>query len=77
MTNESIILFENDSIFSPISQLNYSFYTNKNELLSELNNISDLQCIVGKDGIPFGEAQSPGLSDYADGVDTMKFLTSL
>ena len=30
MTNESIILFENPSIFSPISQLNYEFYTDKN-----------------------------------------------
>ena len=29
MANESIILMENPSIFSPISQLNYEFYTHK------------------------------------------------
>lgn len=77
MTNESIILMENDSFFSPISQLNYSFYTNKIELLSELKMVSDLQCIVGGGEIPYGKTQCPGLSDYADGVDTMRFLTSL
>lgn len=27
--------------------------------------------------VPFGQAQSPGLSDFADRVDTMKFLSSL
>ena len=26
MTNESIILLENENIFSPVSQLNYNFY---------------------------------------------------
>jgi hypothetical protein len=27
--------------------------------------------------IPYGEAQQPGLFDYADGVDVLEFLTSL
>jgi hypothetical protein len=27
--------------------------------------------------VPFGQTQLPGLADYADGVDTMKFLTTL
>ena len=26
---------------------------------------------------PFGEAQNPNLWDYADGVDTVRFLKSL
>jgi len=33
--------------------------------------------VVGLDYIPFGQAQKPKIDDYADGVDTMKFLTSL
>lgn len=34
-----------------------------------------IQCVVSHDKPPhFGEAQQPGLHDYADGVDTMKFL---
>ena len=27
--------------------------------------------------IPFGQAQLPSLTDYADGIDTIKFLTNL
>jgi hypothetical protein len=77
MTNASIILLEDKSLFSPISQLNYEFYTNKNEALKELNASPDLQCIIGHGLIPFGQAQSPSISDYADGIDTLKFLMSL
>ena len=33
-----------------------------------------IQCIVGKNHIPFGKAQSPQLWDYADGIDTIEFL---
>ena len=77
MTNGSILLIEDASIFSPISQLNYEFYASRDELLSSLYNNQDIQCIIGKDHIPFGQAQSPGLFDYADKVDTMEFLQSL
>jgi hypothetical protein len=76
MTNETTLLVENDSLFSPISQLNYSFYNNLETLMEELRNSSDVQCIAGVD-LPFGKAQSPGLMDYADGVDTVQFLLSL
>lgn len=39
----------------------------------------ELQCIVAKEfnhprRVDFGQAQHPSLTDYADGVDTMKFL---
>jgi hypothetical protein len=39
--------------------------------------MNDIQCIVTNKGIPFGKAQSPLLADYADGIDTMKFLSTL
>jgi hypothetical protein len=42
-----------------------------------LGSLDDLQAAVGHGYIPFGEAQLPSLSDYADGIDTMKFLTTL
>ena len=77
MANESIILLENPSIFSPISQLHYEFYTNKNIVKESLRSIEDLQCAVGHDHIPFGQAQLPFLTDYADGIDTINFLTKL
>lgn len=77
MTNESILLSENTSLFSPISQINYSFYENAPSLAKELAANTDVQCIVGKGYISFGQAQTPSLTDYADGVDTMKFLLEL
>jgi hypothetical protein len=77
MSNESLILVENPSIFSPISQLNYEFYTDKSQVKNVLTSLEDLQCAVGHDYIPFGQAQLPSLTDYADGIDTMKFLTEL
>jgi len=77
MTNGSILLIEDTSLFSPISQLNYEYYASRNELLSSLYNNQDIQGIIEKDHIPFGQAQSPGLFNYADKIDTMEFLQSL
>jgi hypothetical protein len=77
MANESIILLENSSIFSPISQLNYKFYTDKKTVEEDLKSMDDVQCTVGHNYIPFGQAQLPSLADYADGIDTINFLTKL
>ncbi|MDE3182641.1 MAG: acyl-CoA reductase [Bacteroidota bacterium] len=77
MANESIILSENENIFSPVSVLHYSFYPNENNLFEQLKNDENIQCIVGKGYVPFGKAQRPRIFDYADGIDTMEFLLSL
>ena len=77
MANESLILLENPSIFSPISQLNYELYTDKNKVEESLRSMEDLQCTVGHGHIPFGQSQIPSLTDYADGIDTINFLTKL
>jgi len=77
MTNGSVILFENSSLFSPISQVNYEYYTDKKTVINKLQVSEELQCIVGHDYIALGQAQSPSFTDYPDGIDTMKFLTSL
>ena len=77
LTNDSILLQENESIFSPISVLHYGYYNNREELEVSLRKNEDLQCLVAKDAIPFGQAQKPSLNDYADGVDTAAFLHSL
>jgi hypothetical protein len=37
----------------------------------------NIQCVVGKNSVPFGEVQCPRIDDYADGVDTIKFLLNL
>ena len=74
MTNGSIILHENKSEFSAISRLNYEFYTGSDEVIPALKSNQNIQCIVGSGEMGFGTAQHPRLSDYADRIDTMKFL---
>ncbi len=76
MTNDSIILTENPSSYSPVSQLHYQFYRQVDDVYHRLNP-EEIQCIAGTPKIPLGAAQRPGLYDYADGIDTMKFLTTL
>jgi hypothetical protein len=72
-----VVLTENSSPFSPVSQVHYTFYKDAKEAASLLENSTDIQCITGHGYIPFGQAQSPGLMDYADGVDTMQFLIGM
>jgi len=77
MNNDTVILTENASPFSPVSQVHYELYDDKQLVMDALQNNPDVQCIVGHGNIPFGMAQSPALTDYADGVDTMAFLVNL
>lgn len=77
MTNGSILLVEDTAITSPISQLNYEFYNNEADVRARLLNNDSVQCVVGKNNIPFGEAQCPGITEYADGIDTLDFLLHL
>ena len=73
MSNDSIVLIENKSPFSPISQLHYEYYSEKQAAVSDIDS-SKIQCLVGHGFLPFGMAQQPGLTDFPDGVDTMNFL---
>ncbi len=79
--NGFLLLQENMQLASPIGVLYYEYYTDKEILNSQLQMLSyNIQCIVGDEKmgyIPFGKAQQPELWDYADGVDTMQFLTQL
>ncbi|MFN2438078.1 MAG: acyl-CoA reductase [Chitinophagaceae bacterium] len=77
MTSGSTLLVKDGGLFSPISQLYYEFYDQRNELQHLLGNNESIQCMIGKEYIPFGEAQCPQLFNFADGVDTVKFLMSL
>ena len=74
------MLKEDENLFSPLSVLNFSRYKDFSEVEEFLkNNEENIQCIVadpklGLNSENFGEAQNPGLSTYADNVDTMRFL---
>jgi hypothetical protein len=77
MTNGSILLVEETPVFSPIAQLHYEYYNDENKLMENLKTNENIQCIVGKNHINFGKAQCPAFDNFADGVDTVKFLLEL
>jgi hypothetical protein len=56
--------------------LHYQHYDQKEKVIQQLDR-EKIQCIVGKGFIPFGKAQSPDLTDFPDGVDTLAFLINL
>jgi len=81
--NGFLLLKEDSRFVSPLAVLYYKEYQTIEQLGSELIKNEDLiQCIVSNSKLPlstvaFGQSQCPGLMDYADGVDTMKFLREL
>lgn len=81
LDNGFILLQENERLVSPISVLYYERYAHDSDLrMKLLENAEKLQCIVGKEEpatIPFGQAQYPHVWDYADQLDTLKFLSEL
>lgn len=76
-----VLFVENEKLVSPIAVLYYEYYSDAEDLNRKLQlHQHKIQCLVGK-GEPatvnFGEAQHPEVWDYADNVDSLKFLTSL
>lgn len=74
MTNGSLLLVEEKNCFAPVSQLNYEFVENFETISQEISTHPDIQAVVGRKFLPFGESQHPSLTDYADGVNTLDFL---
>jgi len=74
MDTNAILLSENPSPFAAIAQIHYQFYTPSQ---APIVHPAEIQCIVGKGGLSFGSLQKPSLQQYADGVDTLAFLTGL
>lgn len=74
--NGFVLMRESTDLFSPIAVLQYHFYESKEEVKAYLEEHQEkIQMIVGKEYEPFGSSQCPALDDYADGVNTMAFLT--
>lgn len=74
---------ESEDLVSPISVIYYETYESEAALDLKLSaNREKIQCMVSADAwyegsLGFGEAQTPELWDYADGVDTLEFLEGL
>jgi hypothetical protein len=78
LDNNFVLLRESTELFSPISMVNYHFYSSQEELAFYLlARERDIQVVVGHDYLPFGQAQTPKLHDYADGVDVLSWLSKL
>ncbi len=82
LENGFLLLKEDESYASPIATLFYETYRSKNDVLQVIEADKEkIQCIVGNNistsCIEFGQTQHPKLSDYADGVDIIEFLTKI
>lgn len=85
LDNGFLLLKEDERLASPLAVVYYSFYDTYEDAVNKLNDQQDnIQCIVSKmeldvnnQVVDFGQSQYPKLWDYADGVDTMAFLTGL
>lgn len=80
--NGFMLFQEKDGLHAPIATLNYHFYDELSEAAHYIQqHQEELQCIVShansiKGALPFGKAQMPDLWDYADGVNTLEFLSA-
>ena len=76
-----LILAPGDTLRPPLGALSYEYYDNPEKPARfVMENASGIQCVAWEGfpgGVRFGMCQSPGLTDYADGEDTMAFLSSL
>lgn len=81
--NGFLLVRENTALASPLAVLHYEFYEDLADLHPKIQEHSDkLQLIASDNGwfegsIPLGKAQLPDLWDYADGADTMAFLSEV
>ncbi len=79
LDNNFLMLKEDEHYASPIGTVFYEQYESTKTLISKLDREKDqIQCIVSQGfvdvEVPFGNTQTPSLTDYADGVDTVEFL---
>lgn len=81
--NGFLLLRESNSLISPVAVLHYQVYRDLDDLRQRIRSSREsLQVVVSARGwfegsLPFGTAQNPLVDDYADGVDTLKFLVNL
>src|SRR5262249_39783726 len=80
-SNGFLLLSESKLLSSPLATLHFEYYDSVAQVTSMLAAHKDeIQCVVGASGIPgeipFGRSQQPRLDDYADGVDTVAWMTT-
>lgn len=82
LENGFLMLKEDTNYGSPIATLFYETYDSHSELTKKLEADKEkIQCVVSngsvENSVDFGSTQRPELSDYADGIDIIEFLTKI
>lgn len=82
LENGFLMIKEDESYASPIASIFYEYYDNPVDLKIKLHQEADnIQCIVAnnflENEVKFGQTQHPELWDYADGVNTLEFLSKI
>ena len=82
LENGFLMIKEDESYSSPIATIFYEYYDNPIDLKIKLHQEKEsIQCIVSKgfieNEVSFGQTQHPNLWDYADGVNTLEFLSKI
>ena len=77
LDNGFLLLMETKDFQPPLAMVYYHRYATPVEFQDYLKqHEQQIQCVVGKDFIPFGKAQIPSIDDYADGINTMAWLAN-
>ncbi|HAR73668.1 MAG TPA: acyl-CoA reductase [Flavobacteriaceae bacterium] len=84
LDNNFVLMKKDTALHSPIAVVNFEVYEDVNDVKNYLiENENQIQCVVGNDMkdnpnyVEFGQTQFPKLTDYADNIDTLKFLAEL
>src|ERR1700744_712192 len=85
LDNGFLLVKEDDRMVSPLAVVFYEYYKDLGAVETLLNKQNEnIQCIVSavplkisNQVVDFGKSQQPALWDYADGIDTLDFLTKL
>ncbi len=81
--NGFLLMKEDPAYASPVAVLHYEYYHSPATLKTRIQSDGEqIQCVVSHAGgwlrdVAFGKSQRPALWEYADGVDTVSFLTRI
>lgn len=85
LDNGFLLIKQDERLASPLAVLFFEYYQDSSSVNEKLAAESEnIQCIisampltVANQVVDFGQSQHPSLWDYADGIDTMEFLSNL
>ncbi|MCC6371557.1 MAG: acyl-CoA reductase [Bacteroidia bacterium] len=78
LDNNFLLIRENQDLYSPVGTLYFQYYQTEHDVSDYIaTNADHLQCVIGRNHVPFGYSQHPVITDFADNVNTVDFLVNL